>query len=161
MPEVEFYVDATLRKRILDVPLSASPKAWEDSLGEDFLDDVQKSRMRRDYGLVEISFVRRNERWESTTVSLQIHRLARGIEGLVPLPLRQAYGEFSESLKFEAFRIELERRGGALEDITDVPRGDFIHYRESNTTSSVYVAKKSPLGDAKNDALWSIVLTRD
>ncbi|MEU7578292.1 hypothetical protein AB0B50_11875 [Streptomyces sp. NPDC041068] len=75
MPDVGLYAEAALRKTIFGVPLGTSPEEWESALGNDFLDDVRKSRMRRDYGLIEVAFERRSGLRESVSVSLQIHRM--------------------------------------------------------------------------------------
>ncbi|WP_406446409.1 hypothetical protein OHB14_45190 [Streptomyces sp. NBC_01613] len=160
MSDIDFYVTAATRNEVLGVPLGTPPETWEEALGDDFLDDVQKSRMRRDYGLVEISFTKRNGVWESVSVSLQIHRLAHGLEGMVPPPLTRAYGMFSERVEFDHFCTELQARGGALEEVADASIGGFCHFRESAAQSSVYVVKEPPHNGLKAGTLWSIVLSR-
>ncbi|POX51506.1 hypothetical protein C3489_19945 [Streptomyces sp. Ru71] len=92
MSDIDFYVLAALRREVLGVSLGATPEAWQARLGDDFLDDVRKGRMRRDYGLVEIAFSRDSGIWAAVTVSLQVHRLARGLERVVPPALERAHG---------------------------------------------------------------------
>ncbi|TLS41834.1 hypothetical protein FE633_34055 [Streptomyces montanus] len=153
-------MNATMRNEVLGVPVGAPPERWEEGLGGDFLDDVQKSRMRRDYGLVEVAFTKRDGHWESVSASLQIHRLARGLEGMVPAPLERAYGKFQERVGFDPFRTVLQARGGALEEVADASMAGFGHFRETTAHSSVYVVNDPPHGDLRSGALWSIVLSR-
>ncbi|MEU9011370.1 hypothetical protein AB0D12_16625 [Streptomyces sp. NPDC048479] len=159
MSDIDFYVDAVTRNEVHGVPLGAGPPAWEEVLGADFLDDVRKSRMRRDYGLVEVAFIRREGVWESVTVSLQIHRLGRALEGLVPAPLESAYGKFSERVRFDNFCALLQSRGGSLEQVADSSIGGFDQYREVNARSSVYVAEDPSQAGLGEGSIWSIVLS--
>ncbi|MWA12850.1 hypothetical protein [Streptomyces sp. BA2] len=160
MSDIHFYVEATLRNEVLGVLLGASPEAWEASLGGDFLDDVQRSRMRRDYGLIEVAFVKRNGIWESVTVSVQIHRLARGLEDVVPQSLTDAYGEFSEYVPFDLFHEALLTRGGRLEEVEEPSTGGFRQFREPKAQSHLYVTGETSPGDMRPGSVWSIVLSR-
>ncbi|MFF1381156.1 hypothetical protein [Streptomyces sp. NPDC058308] len=160
MPDIDFYVTATLRNEVLEIPLGTPPEAWEEGLGDDFLDDAQKSHMRRDYGLIEVAFTKRDGLWESVSASLQIHRLAHGLEGMVPLPLARSYGEFSERMGFDQFRTALQTLGGALEEVADPSMGGFSHFREATARSSVYVVEEPPHDGLEPGTLWSIVLFR-
>ncbi|MEU5953042.1 hypothetical protein [Streptomyces sp. NPDC047525] len=160
MSDVDFYVGATLQNEILGVPLGASPEDWEASLGGDFLDDVRKSRMRRDYGLVEVAFVKRDGVWESMTASLQIHRMARGLEDIVPPPLTHTYGAFAELMPFDLFHEVLQGQGGSLEEVADPSTGGFRQFREPLTGSCLYVTDESSPGGMQPGSLWSIVLSR-
>ncbi|MFG2791452.1 hypothetical protein [Streptomyces sp. NPDC048419] len=157
MSDIDFYVIAATQNAVLGVPLGAPPEAWEGALGGDFVDDVEKSLMRRDYGLVEISFTKRHGAWESVSVSLQIHRLARGLEDMVPPQLTQRYGEFSERVRFDRFHTALLARGGALEEVPDASPGGFGHFREATAGSSVYVVEEPPHSGLEPGTLWSIV----
>ncbi|MEV7193970.1 hypothetical protein AB0N81_19510 [Streptomyces sp. NPDC093510] len=160
MPDIDFYVTAALRNEVLDIPLGAPPEVWEEGLGGDFLDDVTKSHMRRDYGLVEVAFTRRDGRWESVSASLQIHRLAHGLAGVVPPPLARSYGEFAEHVHFDRFRAALQARGGVLEEVAGRSMGGFSHFREAAVRSSVYVEGDPPHGGLEPATVWSIVLCR-
>ncbi|MEU1022235.1 hypothetical protein ABZ366_09100 [Streptomyces sp. NPDC005904] len=154
---MDFYVAATLRNEVAGIPLGAPPEAWEEGLGDDFLDDIQRSYMRRDYGLIEIAFIKRAGLWESVSTSLQIHRLAHGIDGVVPLSLARSYGDFSRHVGFDTFRTALQAQGGALEEVDDLSMGGFNHFREATARSSVYVVKEPPHDGLEPDVLWSIV----
>ncbi|WP_371790085.1 hypothetical protein OG285_03075 [Streptomyces sp. NBC_01471] len=160
MSDMGFYVDAMMRNAVLGIPMGAPPEAWEAELGGEFLDDVRKSRMRRDYGLIEIAFIRNSGVWESVTASVQIHRLARGLEDVVPAPLTHAFGAFSECVWFDPFRVELEARGGRLVEVVDSSGRGATEYREAEAGTSVYVVGEPPVGDREPGSLWSIVLSR-
>ncbi|MFD4630737.1 hypothetical protein ACFVYR_24590 [Streptomyces sp. NPDC058284] len=158
MPDIDFYVTATSRNEVLGIPLGAPPEVWEQGLGDDYLDDAQKSHMRRDYGLIEVAFIKRDGLWKSVSASLQIHRLAHGLEGMVPPPLTRSYGEFSEQVVFGQFRTALQAQGGTLEEVADPSMGGFNHFREATARSSVYVVEEPPHGGLEPGTLWSIVL---
>ncbi|MFH8290836.1 hypothetical protein [Streptomyces sp. NPDC018059] len=158
MTDIDFYVEATLKKTLLGVPLGSAPEEWESRLGGDFLDDVRKSRMRRDYGLIEIAFVRSAGSWRSVSASLQIHRMARGLDGVVPRPLTDVHGDFSRHVPLDVFRAALQARGGILEELTEPVAGGFRQFREKSTRTSLYVTGKSPQGAAEPGTLWSIIV---
>lgn len=160
MSDVEFYAEAVTRNEVLGVPVGAPPDAWEAGLGDDFLDDVQRSTMRRDFGLVEIAFTRRGGEWESMTASLQVHRLARVSEGVVPPVLVRAYGEFHGSLRFDELREAVRARGGSLREVTEAPVRGFDHYREARTHASIYVVQEPSHGGLAVGTVWSVVLSR-
>ncbi|WP_055701625.1 hypothetical protein [Streptomyces silaceus] len=161
MSDIDFYAEAALRKTFLGVPLGAAPEEWESRLGSDFLDDARKSRMRRDYGLIEIAFVRRAGSWESVSASLQIHRLARGLDEVVPRPLTDVHGEFSRHVPLDLFRAALQARGGELDEVTEPSAGGFRQFRETSTGTSLYVAGEPSQGAVEPGSLWSIIVSQD
>ncbi|MET8685875.1 hypothetical protein ABZV77_16800 [Streptomyces sp. NPDC004732] len=159
MSDIDFYVETVLRQTVLGVPLGSSPEEWENKLGGDFLDDARKGRMRRDYGLVEIAFVRRAGAWESVSVSLQIHRMARGLDGIVPRPLTDIHGDFSPQVPLDVFLRALRAQGGDLEEGTEPSSGGFRQFRETSTGTTLYVADGSGQDALLEPAsLWSIIV---
>lgn len=161
MSDIDFYVEATLRQTILGLPLGASPEEWESRLGSEFLDDARKGRMRRDYGLIEIAFVKRAGTWESVSASLQLHRMARGLDGIVPRPLTDVHGEFSVRVPLDVFHRALRAQGGELEESTEPSSGGFRQFRETSRGTAVYVTDGTGQGAAEPESLWSIIVQRD
>ncbi|WP_433452948.1 hypothetical protein ACQPXS_32740 [Streptomyces sp. CA-142005] len=159
MSELEFYAKAALRGEVLGVELGAGPEAWEERVGSDFLDDVKKSLMRRDYGLVEVTFAKTEGSWVSVAVSLQIHRLSYGLNEMVPPPIEFAHGAFSTHVRIHEFRRELEMQGGTLCEIADASRPNFVHYQEPNIGSSVYVVDQLAHTSLKAGDIWSIAFS--
>ncbi|MEV0484971.1 hypothetical protein AB0I69_30720 [Streptomyces sp. NPDC050508] len=158
MADIDFYADTVLRHRVLDIPLGSPPSVWEERLGTDFLDDLKKGRMRRDYGLVELTFAKKGEKWESVTASLQIHRLEGGGEGLVPSQLEYSFGQFTQSVLFGAFIEALRSRGVDLEEVSGAPTKGFSQFRAQGSQTSVYVRTTEPGEKPEGGTLWSIVL---
>ncbi|MFF4569273.1 hypothetical protein [Streptomyces sp. NPDC001410] len=159
MSELEFYVKAALQGEILGARLGTSPEIWEENLGSDFLDDARKSLMRRDYGLIEVTFAKSRGSWESVAASLQIHRLAHRLDGMIPPPVTVAHGTFSAHVRIGEFRRELEMQGGTLREVTDSSRPNFVHYQEPSIGSSVYVVNLAHTPLEEGD-IWSITLSR-
>ncbi|MEV8014851.1 hypothetical protein AB0O76_00505 [Streptomyces sp. NPDC086554] len=160
MTDIDFYVSAVTRNRVLDTPLGTPPEAWEAALGGDFLDDVHKKDMRRDYALVELAFIRSGGHWQSVTASIQVHRLARGIQGIVPAPLEQAYGPFAPRTRFDAFHDALREQGGNLEEVKDPSLGGFRYFRETTTRADIYVVDEPPSEEFEAGTLWSVILSQ-
>ncbi len=95
MTDLDFYAHVATRGDVLGAGISDPPEAWEAALGSDCLDDVSHGLMRRDYGLVELSFEEADGAWSCFGISVRIHRLSTGDASMVPPPLRNAYGSFA------------------------------------------------------------------
>ncbi|WP_157880169.1 hypothetical protein [Streptomyces natalensis] len=102
MADLDLYVEAVTRAEILGAALGVDVSKWSEAFGDDCVEDVRKSRMRRDYGLIEIFFERRAASCCSGNFS-SIHRLGQG-EHVVPRVLARRYGEFRSRAKFEDLR---------------------------------------------------------
>ncbi|MEU5546609.1 hypothetical protein AB0G85_30100 [Streptomyces sioyaensis] len=154
MMDLDFYVAAATRAEIGGATLGADVSQWGDVLGDDCVEDVRKSRMRRDYGLIEIFFERRAATWRSTGFSLQIHRLALG-ESMVPAALPRRYGNFRSRVGFEELHKAIQRTGSDVEELERV--GEYRHYKIPKSNASIYVVYEADtaLPVAYGD-VWSI-----
>lgn len=64
MSDVAFYASLIVNGEILGCTFGDAPEVWDSALGDDYLDDRRKGRMRRDFGLVEVSFQRVDQQWQ-------------------------------------------------------------------------------------------------
>ncbi|MGI8648278.1 MAG: hypothetical protein DLM55_04420 [Acidimicrobiales bacterium] len=102
MSGLDFLVDFAATGDIEGVGLGSSPYEWDQIIGADYVDDVQKNQMRRDYGLIELTFWHTDGAWLCTGISVQAHRLWWETADLVPAMLQKKYGEFPRSGQFNA-----------------------------------------------------------
>lgn len=121
MSELDFYAHVATRGDVLGVGIGAQPAEWETTLGDDCLDTADGSLLRRDYGLVELSFQEEGGAWPCFGLSVQVHRLRWGTESSVPAALRGAYGDFAPSARFEGLAAAIAGLGCSVEP---EPEGD-------------------------------------
>ncbi|GAA3861464.1 hypothetical protein [Streptomyces sedi] len=158
--DLDFYVRTATRGTVCGLGAGSLPTEWEPVLGGDYVDDARKGRMRRDYGLVEVSFLRREGEWRCATVSLQVHRLAWA-EDVVPRRLREEYGEFRTHVPFASLAAGIAEAGFGLEEVGDSSMHGFTAFRISETSSVLHVARTPP-GDGgphHADDVWSLALS--
>lgn len=141
--------------------LDAKPEAWEAKLGSEYVDDLRKGRMRRDYGLVELSFFKEGEIWQCFEVSLQIHRLATDFSRIVPSSLIEEYGPFESRIKFSDLQANATIEGLQVTQIDN--RSGHLHSRFSVMESGVIVhVLETDFGDVlRQGDVWSVSLARD
>lgn len=110
---LDFLATALLDRRVLDLECGSTPEQVEASLGANFIDDMEKRRryFRRDYGLIELTFVR-NAEWVCSNANIQAHRLMR--PGSVPAPLEECYGPFPRRVKLSDLVARIAERGHQL-----------------------------------------------
>ncbi len=143
---------------------------WEAKLGSDYVDDKVQTRMRRDYGLVELSFGEDKGEWSCFGISVQTHRLIWGEVSTVPVLLRTEYGEFAPRVGFDELAALITGLGYRIEPDNDATTTDIHRYRVSESGARVFVvADADPYGcadvDAENPAerrvgdVWSINLS--
>ncbi|MEV0781255.1 hypothetical protein [Streptomyces sp. NPDC050428] len=158
MNDLEFYANGVIRNNVAGVRLEAGPTEWEAALGNDFIDVVEKSDMRRDYGLMEIFFTR-TEAWECTGLTFQLHRLAWGTDGMIPHTLSERYGEFSQHVPFEKIRSLLSRGGYEIDEDSSETHGEYIRYRVPGTFASILVIAEPITSEPhERGSVWSISL---
>ncbi|MFC9975587.1 hypothetical protein ACFVH6_32320 [Spirillospora sp. NPDC127200] len=63
MSGLEFYAHLAGRGEVLEVGIGSESAAWEVALGPDYLDDHARGLLRRDDGLVELSFQQEGDTW--------------------------------------------------------------------------------------------------
>ncbi|SMF84732.1 hypothetical protein [Streptomyces sp. Amel2xC10] len=73
--DLDFYAHVATRGDVLGLGIGTQPAQWETGLGTDHLDTEDGGLLRRDYGLVELSFQEENSFWPCFGVSVQVHRL--------------------------------------------------------------------------------------
>jgi len=164
MSALSFFVDFALNGRIEGVGLNSPPEEWAKGLGTDFVDDKSKSgkRMRRDYGLVELGFLRSDGLWACFLISLQAHRLWRYPDG-VPQKLLDRYGEFPRSIQFEDVRSALRVHGREPQLIADGNGADTARYHvpSANVLIAVVAGEAEQLNDLSAGSVWSMHLSED
>ncbi|SOD67133.1 hypothetical protein SAMN06297387_1292 [Streptomyces zhaozhouensis] len=158
--DLDFYVRTATRGTVCGLGAGSLPTEWDLVLGGDCVDDVRKGRMRRDYGLLEASFLRREGEWQCTTVSVQVHRLVWA-EDVVPRRLREEHGDFRTHVPFALLSARITEAGFGLEEVGDPSMKGFTAYRLSGTSSVLYVVRTPP-GDGgphQGDDVWSLALS--
>ncbi|MFC9822445.1 hypothetical protein ACFWG6_03725 [Streptomyces erythrochromogenes] len=165
MSALQFCVDTLRSGSIAGIGLDAQPDAWEAQLGREYIDDIRKGRMRRDFGLVEVSFVREANSWQCTEISIQVHRLASGEPDVAPNHLIEKYGRFEERIPFSLLEERTSSQGICLHRIDDGRQE--LHSRYAVTESACIVhaltAETGGAGSGRTTAgdVWSISLARD
>ncbi|MFF8394890.1 hypothetical protein [Streptomyces sp. NPDC016172] len=141
MSDLDFYAHVAARGDVLGVGIGAQLAEWETELGADCLDTEDGSLLRRDYGLVELSFQEDGGAWSCFGVSVQVHRLRWDTESSVPAALRGAYGEFAPSTRFESLASAIAGLGCSVEAEPDEDgRAGAIHrYRVPESGVRIFV----------------------
>ncbi|GGU65632.1 hypothetical protein [Streptomyces lavendofoliae] len=140
MPDLDFYAHVATRGDVLGAGIGSEPAEWEAVLGSDHLDDRSGELLRRDYGLVELSFQRSDDTWPCFGISVQVHRLLPGA-GDVPRPLRDAYGDFARRVRFHELRDVITALGHTLEPDSAPPVADTRRYRVSGSGARIVVVE--------------------
>ncbi|MEV4341257.1 hypothetical protein [Streptomyces sp. NPDC049590] len=160
---LDFYAQVAARGEVLGVGIGSGPDDWRAALGADCLDDPGHGLLRRDYGLVEVSFSADGGPLSCFGISVQAHRLILG-RG-VPPALAEAYGAFTPRARFADVRARILALGCTLEpdDLSD-----HVHrYRVPESGVRVFVIDDpDPYGDGDHDVhdpelhqrgdLWSL-----
>ncbi|WP_381562177.1 hypothetical protein [Streptomyces eurythermus] len=145
---LDFYARVATRGEVLGVGIGSGPGLWEAVLGTDCLDDPGRGLLRRDYGLVELSFAADGGPLSCFGISVRAHRLVHD-QG-VPPALARAYGEFTPRARFEEVRSRILALGCAVEP--DDLSGDVHRYRVPESGVRVFVVDDpDPYGDGDHD----------
>lgn len=159
MRDSDFYVQLVEGKGVLGAGLKDSPEVWESRLGDEYIDDFRKAYGRRDYGLIELSLQKVDRAWECFGISVQVHRLATGAEGMVPAPLGNEFGSFRPRLPFACLtdglagsELILSARGPSADGSFEV-----FEAQGSGHRVQVLVAKHNVGGVDAGD-VWSIAV---
>ncbi|MEU9629294.1 hypothetical protein ACFZDB_16965 [Streptomyces luteogriseus] len=157
MSGLDFYAHVATRGDVLGVGIGAQPAEWETRLGADFLDTEDGSLLRRDYGLVELSFQEEDGTRPCFGVSVQVHRLRWDTESSVPAPLRDAYGAFTASTRFEDLAAAIAGLGCSVEPEPDEDgtSGDMHRYRVPESGVRIFVRADENARE-QTGAVWSL-----
>ncbi|MEV8554743.1 hypothetical protein AB0L04_33660 [Streptomyces glaucescens] len=148
MSDLDFYAHVATRGAVLGTGLGSAPDAWTAALGTDHLDDPGRGLLRRDYGLVDVSFAESGGTLSCFGIGVQIHRLVHG--PCVPPALTRAYGRFAARVRFEELRSAVLSLGGAVEP--DDLSGDVHRYRVPGSGAHVFVIDDpDPYGSGDHD----------
>ncbi|MFJ7336277.1 hypothetical protein ACIQU3_29360 [Streptomyces sp. NPDC101110] len=160
MSGLDLYAHVATRGDVLGVGIGAQPAEWEAVLGSDFLDARDGGLLRRDYGLVELSFQEEEGAWPCFGVSVQVRRLRGGTETSVPAVLREAYGTFAAATRFECLTAAITGLGGSveLEPDGDGTTGDIHRYRVPGSGVRIFV--RGDVGaQGRAGEVWSLSLS--
>ncbi|GAA2423946.1 hypothetical protein [Streptomyces macrosporus] len=144
MSDLDFYAHVATSCDVLGIGIGSGPDAWEATVGPDYLDDPGQGLLRRDYGLVELSFSDADGPMTCFGISVQVHRLVHG--HCVPPSLVREYGEFTPRVRFEEVRSVILSLGCTVEP--DDLSGDVHRYRVPESGARVFVIDDpDPYGD--------------
>jgi hypothetical protein len=158
---LEFYTDAILSSRVLDVGPGSAANEVEQALGPVYIDDARKKTMRRDYGLVEAHFSRQENSWICFGLTIQVHRLAESSAEIVPAPLRESYGQFDRFLDSRRLMKAVEERHGRWIAADDQSPQEFQTLWVASTQSVIHVVcnrARHRNGQPGFEDVWSIEL---
>lgn len=151
MSDLDFYAHVATHCEVLGIGIGSGPGAWEATLGPDYLDDAGKGRLRRDYGLVELSFSATDGRMSCFGISVQVHRLLHG--PCAPPSLVRKYGEFTPRAHFEELRSVILSLGCTVE--SDDPSWDFHRYRVPESGTRIFVIEDAGPDHQAGD-IWAV-----
>lgn len=158
MTDLDFYLDALLSGQVLGVAVGVTADEVERALGDDFVDDVRKKRMRRDYGLVELYFHGVDGEWTCSGSTIQVHRLAETGADAVPATITGRYGEFRPVVRFAELADALRARADGRTPVRDALTDEFGHFHLPGTGSHLTAAREAGATDPVFGAVWSIEL---
>ncbi|MGW7054456.1 hypothetical protein [Streptomyces sp. NPDC054887] len=154
MSDLECYARVAAHSDVLGVGIGAQPAEWEDRLGTDYVDDADGGLLRRDYGLVELSFQEQHGAWPCFGISVQVHRLRWDTESAVPALLRSVYGDFSSRMPFEDLVAAIATLGCSVEP-DDGTATDFHRYRVPESGVRILV-RVDAAGHGPAGQVWNL-----
>ncbi|GGT33257.1 hypothetical protein GCM10010271_41440 [Streptomyces kurssanovii] len=131
MSDPDFYAHVATRCDVCGTGIGSSPAAWEAAVGVHYLDEPGNGLLRRDYGLVELSFSDAEGALACFGISVQVHRLIHGLS--VPTALTRQYGEFAPRARFTELQAAILSLGRTVEP--DDLMGDVHRYRAPGSGS--------------------------
>ncbi|ORT54576.1 hypothetical protein [Streptomyces sp. CB03238] len=146
MSDLDFYAHVATRGDVLGAGIGTTPAEWEARLGPDYLDDRSHGLMRRDYGLLELSFREDKDAWLCFGISVQVHRLIHDTAA-VPPALQEAYGPFAPRVGFDDLSGLIRSKGHSVERDDDTTTTDTLRYRVPESGVRIFViADPDPYG---------------
>jgi hypothetical protein len=161
----DFFVDFARTGLIYGLGLGTTPEQWSEGLGGGFISDVDKKhkQMRQDYGLVELTFSRKEESWRCFNISVQAHRLWWTPEG-APARVRLEYGAFPKFIRFADVCSKLNEFGFEPQLIDDKQISDHTRYYIPETKILIYVLSDDVAAEPDRmppGTLWAMYLSID
>lgn len=149
MSDLDFYAHVATRGDVLGTGIGSGPDAWEVAVGPGCFDDPGRGLLRRDYGLVEVSFSDTEGAMSCFGISVQVHRLIHG-HSAVPSPLAETYGEFAPRARFQDLRSGILALGHTVE--AEDLSGDVHRYRVPESGARIFVIEDpDPYGGGDYD----------
>lgn len=140
MPDLDFYTHFVTRGEVLGAGIGSEPAQWEAKLGSDYLDDRSERLMRRDYGLLELSFQEEESGvWACFGIAVQVHRLHREGTSAVPAPLLSTYGTFPSQVRFDELVPLITGLGYSIEPDNDDTTTEIHRYRVVESGARIFV----------------------
>ncbi|MEV3987319.1 hypothetical protein AB0J57_00250 [Streptomyces sp. NPDC049837] len=152
MSDLDFYARVATRCDVLGAGVGSSPDHWEAVLGPDYLDIPSGGLVRRDYGLVEVTFSPTPEGLLSCSgFGLQTHRLIHDLSpSTVPTPLSREYGRFEPRVRYAELRAVVLSLGRSIEPADQ--SGDVHRYGVRESGADIHViADPDPYGNGDHD----------
>jgi hypothetical protein len=156
---LDFFVDFAASGRVEGIGLNSTLEDWSEHLGDNYVDDIKKKQMRRDYGVVELGFNRAGEQWRCVGIGIQAHRLW-WTTGSVPPKLSREYGYFPSVIRFDELRNRLKFL--EHEPLLVDEQEDFAKYSIPVTGVLMYIVsprRPDRPGGLPAGALWSMYLS--
>jgi hypothetical protein len=159
---IRFLAEAAATGLVMGARLGSLPEQVEAGLGGGYLDDLNRrgTLLRRDYGLVELTFTR-SSGWACQAVSLQVHRLATGGQAVVPPAIVAAYGPFPPTVSMTDLAAVLTDIGAGIEAGPDDGDRSFARYTVPGPGSEIHVVRDVPGWGATRPGagdVWAISL---
>jgi hypothetical protein len=159
---LDFYVHVVTRGDLLGVGIGSDPAEWEAKVGTDYLDVSSPGFIRRDYGLVEVSFQEDGNAWSCFGFNVQVHRLRLDGPSAVPGPLRSAYGAFPARTKFADLCAALTAQGFSVEPDNDSSTTDIHRYRVAQSGARIFVVAEAGASDtSRSGDVWRLSVSPD
>ncbi|MET7782759.1 hypothetical protein ABZU94_37765 [Streptomyces mirabilis] len=162
MSVLDFYVHVVTRGDLLGAGIGSDPAEWEAKVGTDYLDVSSPGFIRRDYGLVEVSFQEDGNAWSCFGINVQVHRLRLEGPSAVPEPLRSAYGAFPARTKFADLCAALTAKGFSVEPDNDSSTTDIHRYRVAQSGARIFVVAEAGASDtSRSGDVWRLSVSPD
>ena len=157
MTALDFFVDVVTSGEVLGAGAGDAPDEVARALGTGYVEDVRRTTLRRDYGLIEFSWTRPggDTAWRPGGFVVQIHRLT---SSPVTGPFDR-YGPFGQRLRFDDLVRALAARHRELEEITgDADRPSYRRFWLADTYTVILVVADGGDGRLSAGDVWSIVV---
>ncbi|MBT2394866.1 hypothetical protein [Streptomyces sp. ISL-100] len=152
MSDLDFYAHVATRCDVLGAGIGSDRDGWEAAVGPDYFDDPDGGLLRRDYGLVEVTFSPAPQGpMFCVAFGVKSHRLLHGHSAsIVPPPLSREYGTFAPRVRYEELRAVIRSLGCTVE--LEDESSDVHRYRVPESGARIFVvADPDPYGNGDHD----------
>jgi hypothetical protein len=156
MTAIDYLAAVAGTGTVAGVGLGASPEQIRDALGSECVADRRKKSLRLDYGLLEFNLFAGS----CENIAIQAHRLADGVDGLIPAPLLGSLDGIAERIVFDDLRGKVEDYFSCrLEEVQG--QGGYRCYRIPEPHVLLYVVEEglADLRSLRAGDLWSIMIS--